>query len=115
MSNVKIEEHQIETSGIYDLTEAKTQRQINADLKGSLNAKLIKLTGTLNSSVTSATIASWSNQTGITENSFVVEAKFSNPSAILSNITVTKDTGSVVLTGTTGASAGTIELIMGNE
>lgn len=86
-----------------------------SSLQGSLNTKLIKLTATLNSSVTSATIASWSNQTGITENSFVVEAKFSNPTAIISNITVTKDTGSVVLTGTTGASAGTIELIIGNK
>jgi len=97
-----------------DVPGATSTAALNA-LLGSLNTKLIKLTATLNSSVTSATIASWSNQTGITENSFVVEAKFSNPTAILSNITVTKDTGSVVLTGTTGASAGTIELIMGNE
>ena len=104
----------INNGGWSDWKRIADEDDISA-LSGSLTSKLIKLTATLNSSVTSATIASWSNQTGITENSFVVEAKFSNPTAILSNITVTKDTGSVVLTGTTGASAGTIELIMGNE
>lgn len=45
MSNIKIQEHQIETSGVYDLAENKTQRQINADLKGAITSGYPKLDG----------------------------------------------------------------------
>lgn len=69
MSNVKIEEHQIETSGIYDLTEAKTQRQINADLKGSLNTVCLQA-GVQPVSATNGT-SSWITLTGLTANHVV--------------------------------------------
>ena len=107
-----------ETSGVYDLTEGKTQREVNASLKGSLNTKLLRFESVaLSSGVTSGQIArvpSSGTNSALTENSFVIEATFSNPSAILSNITVTKYAGYFTLTGTTGSSAGTVDIKMGN-
>ncbi len=35
---IKIQEYNIDTSGVYDLTEQKTQRAINADLKGAITS-----------------------------------------------------------------------------
>lgn len=83
------------------------------ELKGAINAKLIKLTGTLPTRA-NGTLRTWSNVNGITEDTFVVSAKFTIPDSILSNITVTKDTGSVVISGITGITPTDIELIMGN-
>lgn len=89
-----------------------------ADLKGSLNAKLLRFESVaLSSGVSSGQIArvpSSGTNSALTENSFVIEATFSNPSAILSNITVTKYAGYFTLTGTTGSSAGTVDIKMGN-
>lgn len=38
MANIKLTNDNWETSGVYDLAESKTQRQINADLKGAINS-----------------------------------------------------------------------------
>lgn len=42
MANIKLTDNNWETSGIYDITQAKTQREINADIKGSLNAVCLR-------------------------------------------------------------------------
>lgn len=41
MANIKLSSNNWETSGIYDLTQGKTQRQINSDLNGALNDVVI--------------------------------------------------------------------------
>lgn len=89
-----------------------------SELKGSLNTKLLRFESVaLSSGVSSGQIArvpSSGTNSALTENSFVIEATFSNPIAILSNITVTKYAGYFTLTGTTGSSAGTVDIKMGN-
>ena len=110
MSNVKIEEHQIETSGIYDLTEAKTQRQINADLKGSLNTletyEAYRVTGTISSSSLSIT------KSGVTANMVPVACEFGTPANVLSNYTITTAANTVTFSGITLGGSTTVDIIL---
>lgn len=89
-----------------------------SELKGSLNTKLLRFESVaLSSGVSNGQIArvpSSGTNSALTEDSFVIEATFSNPTAILTNITVTKYAGYFTLTGTTGSSAGTVDIKMGN-
>ncbi len=98
--------------------ESSTVGKELKDLNTALNAKIVRYSGvTLSSSVTSGQIArvpSSGTDSKLTEDSTVLEATFSNPSAILSNITVQKYEGYFTLVGTTGTSAGTVDIKMGN-
>ena len=83
-----------------------------------IDAKIVRYSGvTLSSSVTNGQLArvpSSGTDAKLTEDSTVLEVTFSNPSAILSNITVNKYAGYFTLVGTTAASAGTVDIKMGN-
>lgn len=111
---------QNQIGNLSDLTTTNKTSLVGAanELKGSLNAKLLRFESVaLSSGVSSGQIArvpSSGTNSALTEDSFVIEATFSNPSAILSNITVTKYAGYFTLTGTTGSSAGTVDIKMGN-
>ena len=88
------------------------------ELSGAINAKIVRYSNiTLSSSITNGQLArvpSSGTDSKLTEDSTVFEVVFSNPSAILSNITVNKYAGYFTLVGTTAASAGTVDIKMGN-
>ena len=103
-----------ETSGVYDLTEGKTQRAINAEVKGSLTRNVFVVKGTLISNVT--TSGNIFNQTTasdsrITTNTEVANIEFDNPSYITSgSVTVIPGNGTVTVTGQTSNFSGTVNV-----
>lgn len=83
-----------------------------------IDAKIVRYSNvTLSSSITNGQLArvpSSGTDAKLTEDSTVLEVVFSNPAAILSDITVNKYAGYFTLVGTTAASAGTVDIKMGN-
>ena len=47
MADIKLESDYWDTSGIRDIAQNKTQRQINAEVKGSLNTKVLKVSAAI--------------------------------------------------------------------
>ena len=97
-----------ETSGVYDITEGKTQREVNAALKGSLNSKIVRVTGTISSSTLYVTNAN------VTTDMVPIACEFGTPSNVLSNYTINTNTaGRITFTGITLAGSTTVDVILG--
>ena len=105
MANIKLTDDNWETSGVYDLAESKTQRTINADLKGAIKHTTFVVTGTTLASKTNTIFCTSETDSRITANTNVANVTFLD-SDILDSSTFTATTnanGTVTLTGSTRA------------
>lgn len=78
------------------------------ELKGSLNAKILRVTGTISSSTLYVTNAN------VTTDMVPIACEFGTPSNVLSNYTINTDTaGRITFTGITLSGSTTVDVILG--
>lgn len=104
-----------ETSGVYDLTEGKTQRAINAEVKGSLTNKLFIKSGTISSAHTSSTTTTLATDTSkINANTDIANVWFNTPANITSDYTITTNASGQVQITCTNSAAVTVYVVLFN-
>lgn len=107
MANIKLTNDYWETSGVYDIAESKTQRQINADLKGTINDKIVRVTGTISSSQLYVTNAN------VTTNMLPISCEFGTPSNVRSSYNINTNTsGRITFTGISLSGSTSVDVIL---
>ena len=77
-----------------------------SELKGSLNSKILRVTGTISSSSLSIT------KSGVTANMVPVACEFGTPANVLSNYTITTAANTVTFSGITLGGSTTVDIIL---
>ena len=108
----KLSDDYWETSGVYDLTEGKTQRQINAALKGAINDEILYFTGQT-VSATTGNIVDISNAK-ITGDYVLLECEFQYPNFITSDLSWATSAGHFTMNGSCVVS-GTVDITLGKK
>ena len=100
------------TDGVYDFDQGKTQREVNSDLSGAINDKILYFTSQA-VSATTGNILDISNAK-ITADYVLLECTFATPTNITTKLTWTTSAGHFILNGTC-TSATTANVTLGKK
>lgn len=96
------------TDGVYDFDQGKTQREVNGDLIGAINNKIVRVTGTISSS---SLVISNAN---VTASMVPISCEFGTPTNVSSaSYTITTGSGTITFSGITLIASTTVDVILG--